>query len=88
MKTGYIILGVILATGTVACAKPEKEATETPELATTTEEQGMTDSGENTPEAFEIAPGLTAKILQNWSFRFYCWQLWSSLWSRRGWRSG
>ena len=65
MKTGYIILGVILATGTVACAKPEKEATETPEPATTTEEQGMTDSGENTPEAFEIAPGLTAKPTSN-----------------------
>ncbi len=65
MKTGYIILGLVLATGTVACAKPDKKATETPEPVTTTEEQGMTDSGENTPEAFEIAPGLTARILQN-----------------------
>ena len=65
MKISYTIVAIVLATGATACKQDAGEATETTEPTEVTEEQAVTEENTTEGEIIEIAPGLTAIILQN-----------------------
>lgn len=64
MKVSYPVYTAILMAGIVGCSQQSGEPAETTEVAETVEEQAVTEETTNEGEILEIAPGLTAKILQ------------------------
>jgi FKBP-type peptidyl-prolyl cis-trans isomerase FkpA len=64
MKISHTLFAFILATGTAACSQPGSEPTESTEPTEAIEEQAVTEDSANENEVIEVAPGLSAKILQ------------------------
>jgi len=67
MKISHTIIALALATGATACNQQSGAPTETAEPAESTEvieEQAVTEENAIAVESFEIAPGLSAKMLQ------------------------
>jgi FKBP-type peptidyl-prolyl cis-trans isomerase FkpA len=65
MKVSFPVLTALMAAGIVGCSQPEDEPAESAESATeTVEEQAVTEETTNEVQTIEVAPGLTAKILQ------------------------
>ena len=65
MKISYTIVAFILAATLTACSKDSGESTATTEPTDAIEEQDVTEDSANAVESFEVAPGLSAKILQS-----------------------
>jgi len=65
MKIRYTIVAFVLAATLTACSKDGGESTATTEPTDAIEEQAVTDDSANAVENFEVAPGLSAKILQS-----------------------
>ena len=67
MKVSYPVYAAILMAGIVGCSQQSGEPAETndsTEVAETEEEQAVTEETTNETTTVEIAPGLTAKVLQ------------------------
>lgn len=65
MKVSFPVLTALMAVGIVGCSQSNDEAAESAESATEiVEEQAVTEETTNEVETIEVAPGLTAKILQ------------------------
>jgi FKBP-type peptidyl-prolyl cis-trans isomerase FkpA len=65
MKVSFPVLTALMAVGIVGCSQSNDEAAESAETATEiVEEQAVTEETTNEVETIEVAPGLTAKILQ------------------------
>ncbi len=64
MKVSYPVYAAILMAGIVGCSQQSGEPAEPTEVAETVEEQAVTEETTNEAETLEIAPGLTARILQ------------------------
>ena len=65
MKVSFPVLTALMAVGIVGCSQSNDEAAESAESATEiVEEQAVTEETTNEEETIEVAPGLTAKILQ------------------------
>jgi FKBP-type peptidyl-prolyl cis-trans isomerase FkpA len=64
MKTSHAILAIVLAATAGACSQQGGEATDSNTSTDINEEQVVTEDGGNTMDVFEVAPGLTARILQ------------------------
>jgi len=68
MKIGQTIVAIALATSISACSNQESDEdsnSEANEPTDIVEEQAVTEENANAAESFEVAPGLTARILQN-----------------------
>jgi FKBP-type peptidyl-prolyl cis-trans isomerase FkpA len=65
MKISYTVVAIALVAGTTACKQEVGETTETSKPTEVIEEQAVTEENPTDGEIIEIAPGLTAKILQN-----------------------
>ena len=65
MKVSFPVLTALMAVGIVGCSQSNDEAAESAETATEiVEEQAVTEETTNETDTIEVAPGLTAKILQ------------------------
>jgi len=64
-RTTRIFLALIMAAGVGACGQQSGDTVDATEAIETTEEQAMSESSNTESESFEIAPGLTARILKN-----------------------
>ena len=67
MKVSYPVYAAILMAGIVGCAQENGEPVElndSTEVAETKEEQAVTEETTNEAETLEVAPGLTAIIMQ------------------------
>jgi len=64
-RTTTIFLALVMAAGVGACGQQSGDAVDAAEAIETTEEQAMSESSNTESESFEIAPGLTARILKN-----------------------
>ena len=65
MRTSTIYLAIVVLSGAAACSQKADESVETSEAKEPTEEQAVTETNGNESESFEIAVGLTARILKN-----------------------
>jgi len=65
MKISYTVVAIALVAGATACKQEAGETTETSKPTEVIEEQAVTGETPTEGEIIEIAPGLTAKILQN-----------------------
>ncbi len=65
MKTSTKYLAIVVLSGAAACAQKADESVATSEANEPTEEQVVTETNGNESESFEIAAGLTARILKN-----------------------
>jgi FKBP-type peptidyl-prolyl cis-trans isomerase len=64
MKMSPTILAIVLAATATACSQQGSEPAVNTEPANDVEEQAVTDEGSGEMAILEVAPGLTAKILQ------------------------
>ena len=64
MKISQTIAALVLATSFAACSQQGGEHNETSNPADAIEEQAVTEDSASAAESFEVATGLTAKILQ------------------------
>lgn len=64
MKISHTIVALAIAVTMTACSQDDGRSTETNEPTDVIEEQAVTEENTNVAERFEIAPGLSAKILQ------------------------
>ena len=65
MKVSFPVLTALMAVGIVGCSQSNDEAAESAEtVSEIVEEQAVTEETTNEEETIEVAPGLTAKILQ------------------------
>jgi FKBP-type peptidyl-prolyl cis-trans isomerase FkpA len=64
MKTSHTIVALLIAATMSACGQDDGQSTAANEPADVIEEQAVTEDNANVAESFEIAPGLSAKILQ------------------------
>jgi len=64
MNTSQAVVALILAASMTACSQDGGQSTETNE-STNVEEQAVSEDNANIVESFEVAPGLSAKILQS-----------------------
>jgi FKBP-type peptidyl-prolyl cis-trans isomerase FkpA len=65
MKVSFPALAALIAAGLVGCSQSPDEPAESAESATeAVEEQAVTEETTNETDTIEVAPGLTAKILQ------------------------
>lgn len=65
MKVSFPVFAALIAAGMVGCSGSEDEAVKPAEPVTeTVEEQAVTEESTSEPEIIEVAPGLSAKILQ------------------------
>jgi len=64
MKMSQAILAIVLAVTFTACSKQDGEPAANSEPADIIEEQTVTENGGSEMAILEVAPGLTAKILQ------------------------
>lgn len=65
MKVSYPVYAAILMAGIVGCSQQNGEPEETTEVAEIVEEQAVTEETTNEFDTLEIAPGLSARILQS-----------------------
>jgi FKBP-type peptidyl-prolyl cis-trans isomerase FkpA len=65
MKVSFLSLAALIAAGMVGCNESDNEPVASAEPVTeTVEEQPVTEETANESEIIEVAPGLTAKIMQ------------------------
>jgi len=64
MKTSHAFVALVLAASMTACSQDVGQSTETNE-PTNIEEQAVSEDNANDVESFEVAPGLSAKILHS-----------------------
>jgi len=64
MKISQTIVAIALATSISACSNRDSSNNEATEAADVVEEQAVTEESANATESFEVAPGLTARIMQ------------------------
>ena len=65
MKISHTIVGFALAATMTACGQDAGRSTATTEPTDVNEEQAVTEDSANVVESFEVAPGLSAKILHS-----------------------
>lgn len=64
MKISHTILAFVLAVGATACDQPGGDSTEPTDTTAANEEQAVTSDSTDVGETMEVAPGLSAKIMQ------------------------
>ena len=64
MKISQTIVAIALATGISACSNQDSDNSEATGSADVVEEQTVTEDSANAAESFEVAPGLSARIMQ------------------------
>jgi FKBP-type peptidyl-prolyl cis-trans isomerase len=65
MKISETIVAIAMLTGISACSNQDSNSSETTEPADVVEEQAVTEESATATESFEVAPGLSARIMQN-----------------------
>jgi len=64
MKISQTIVAIALATSITACSKQDSDSSEASQPTDVIEEQVVTEDSTNATESFEVAPGLSATIVQ------------------------
>jgi FKBP-type peptidyl-prolyl cis-trans isomerase FkpA len=64
MKISQTIVAIALATSISACSNQDSGNNEAAEATDVVEEQTVTEESANATESFEVAPGLSAKVMQ------------------------
>lgn len=64
MKISQTIVAIALATSITACSKQDSDSSEASQPLDVIEEQVVTEDSTNAIESFEVAPGLSATIVQ------------------------
>ena len=65
MKISQTIVAIAMLTGISACSSQDSDSSEATEPADVVEEQAVTEESATATESFEVAPGLSARIMQN-----------------------
>jgi FKBP-type peptidyl-prolyl cis-trans isomerase FkpA len=65
MKISQTIVAIVLATSITACNNQGSNSNEASQPTDVIEEQAVTEDSTNATESFEVAPGLSATIMQN-----------------------